>query len=237
VSYGAFVTLLLAFFITLQAFGMKQSAGLFYTGQGSFIRSLQDFGLGRFWVVRGNAVSFGSGAPKYLATEGLESPPAERSIDPEFESAQEALHDLAVQFEVRDPKCSGWKVVLSTPLTFGGGKTQLSSNEREFLKGFARRVVPSVLNGGYVIGVGAYFVSSDEREPELTEFASQSLEQVRRELLDNMAGEVRKRGATRIYSYARRVAEDEQHADLEEDKLAFDIVLTKPPVEAEETGG
>jgi hypothetical protein len=52
-----------------------------------------------------------------------------------------------------------------------------------------------------------------------------------------MAAEVRKRGAARIYSYARRLAEDEQRADLEEDKLAFDIVLTKPPVAAEETGG
>lgn len=228
VAYCSIMTLLLAFFIILQAFATVQEEGLFYAGRGSFVRALKTFGLGGLWEPRKGGVTQGPPGARYRSTEGQEARPRQRRIDPEAEEAQRALEALEEQFDVRrPPRASGWCVTLPTPWSYQSGKVHLSPEEEEFCQELARRIVPLLLARAFVIRIGGILSCSPEEELEQTEKALQVAQQFRDRFIQHMTPQVRPLAADRVYSFCRKASEREQTA-LTAQTLTIDILLTKP---------
>jgi hypothetical protein len=224
------MTLLLAFFIILQAFSNKQEAGLFYAGQGSFVRALTTFGLGGLWDPPGPSMMRGNTAARYMTTEGGDDPPEERRIDPEMEEAQMALEAVSDLFDVKDLRPgSGWRVSLPTPFstrTLDGGLDL--GGEAQFCQDLARRVEPLMLARGFVIRVGTVLHCSAGQEQALTKSALESADQVRGMLLDGMGANVRQKAAGRMYSFCRREPPLPQDAGTPTAVIRIELLLTKP---------
>jgi len=224
------MTLLLAFFIILQAFASEQEAGLFYAGQGSFVRALETFGLGGLWEPPGASVLKGQVGARYMAPEGADDPPQERRIDPEMEEAQRALETVSDLFDVQDLRPgSGWRVSLPTPFstrTFDG--TLDVGQEAQFCRDLAQRLEPLILARGFVIRVGTVLRCPAEQEQALTAAALAAADQVRQMLLDGMRPAVRQKAAGRLYSFCRREAPLPSEAAAPTAHVRIDLLLTKP---------
>jgi hypothetical protein len=230
VAYCSIMTLLLAFFIILQAFATEQQAGLFYAGQGSFVRALETFGLGGLWDPPGARALRGESGPRYMSTEGQEDPPDERRIDPEMEEAQRALEAVSGLFDVQDLRPgSGWRVSLPTPFS-----TQVmdgtidEGEEAQFCQDLARRVEPLMLARGFVIRVGTVLHCTAQEEPALAQSALAATENVRQKLLAGMSPAARQKAAGRMYSFCRRDPPLPHEAGAPTAVLRIDLLLTKP---------
>ncbi len=224
------MTLLLAFFIILQAFATKQEAGFFYAGQGSFVRALETFGLGGLWDPPGARALRGASGPRYLAAEGDEDAPTERRIDPEMENAQKALETVSDLFDVQDLRPgSGWRVSLPGPFSAHGlgGKAD-EAEEEEFCRDLARRVEPLMLARGFVIRVGTVLHCTREQEPALLAPALAAADSVRRRLLESMSPAARQKASARIYSFCHRDPPLPHEAGAPVAMLRIELMLTKP---------
>jgi hypothetical protein len=231
VAYCSIMTLLLAFFIILQAFAPQQTGALFYAGQGSFIRALKTFGLGGVLDRVGGRAMNSAAGPRYLAPEGPSEPPRLRRIDPEIEEAQRALQTLEDQFDVREPKqATGYRVELSTPCTYGPGKTELTAEEQQFLKELAPRLQRVLLARGFVIRIGATLGPAQTGDVEQTRAALEAAGQVRQDLIASMSEAVRPVAARRTYSFCCRDSSDSDRPASEAGQLKIDVILTKPYV-------
>ena len=230
VAYCSIMTLLLAFFIILQAFASEQEEGLFYAGQGSFVRALETFGLGGLWDPPGASMLRGNIGARYMATEGGEDPPLERRIDPEMEDAQRALEAVSDLFDVQDLRPgSGWRVSLPTPFSTRAIDGTLDlGQEAQFCRDLARRLEPLMLARGIVIRVGTVLRCSAEQEQALTASALEAADQVRRMLLDGMRPAARQKAADRMYSFCRREAALPREARAPTAVVRIDLLLTKP---------
>jgi hypothetical protein len=229
VAYCSIMTLLLAFFIILQAFAPTQDTGLFYTGQGSFIRALETFGLGGVldggaqWLIGDQA------AARYLAAEGQADPSDQRRIDPEVEDAQRALALLEDKFDVRKPdSLTGWRATLPTPFAHDFGEEGLEADEKEFCKELAWRLAPLVFARGFVIRVGTEVVCSDAEEFAHTRRALAAAGRLRAQIVGSMAPAAQPAAARRLYCFCRRVEGDADTGPTAAGRLRVDILLTKP---------
>lgn len=229
VAYCSIMTLLLAFFIILQAFAPTQDEGLYKAGQGSFIRALKTFGLGGLWEPEGGGMLPGQVGPRYRAPEGPEEPPDTRRIDPELEEAQHALQELEDQFDLRELReATGYRVELSSPCSYGPGKMTLTAREEEFLAELAPRLEPVVLARAFVIRIGAALPFLDRDEAERTRSALAAANQVRSKLIEEMSPASREVAARRIYSFFRWESAETGRAEAQAGQLTIDILLTKP---------
>ncbi len=226
------MTLLLAFFIILQAFATEQEAGLFHAGRGSFIRALRTFGLGGVFHGEGAQMLEGNVGPRYKATEGETTPPRSRRIDPELEAAQEALQSLRDEHDVRDAESAiGHRVELSTPLGYAPGDEGLSGAEQEFLRDLGPRLERVLLARGFVIRIGAELVSREEVALDQAAAALAAAEEVRGKLIEGMAPGVQDLARRRMYTFLRSAPAEAPPAEDEPWQLKVDVLLTKPYLE------
>jgi len=227
-AYCSIMTLLLAFFIILQAFAPTQNPGLFYSGQGSFIRALETFGLGGVLPGGGRSIMGDQSGACYMTEEGQDDPSTERRIDPELENAELALQALEDQFDVRNSdSLTGWRATLPTPFAYDAGAMELNYEEEEFCKELAWRLAPLVFARGFVIRIGAELTCDVKDELEHTQLALAAAAKVRAEIIQNMAPPARPVAARRLYCFCRRATGDEQ-ATGPGGRLRVDILLTKP---------
>lgn len=234
-AYCAIMTLLLAFFIILQAFAPKQSAGMFYEGQGSFVWALESFGLGGIFDRSGGSVLRGRPGARYRTSEGQDDPSRSRRIDAELEEAQRALQSVQDMFETQEPEDAvGYRVELSTPCTYGPGKSSLTAEETQFLRDLAPQLERVVLARGFVIRIGADLAPGGPEGPAGVRQALECAGRVRDELVRNMRPAAREVARRRVYSLARTVRGGEPAAAT--DQLKIDILLTKPFVRRLEPG-
>jgi len=232
VSFSSIMTLLLAFFIILQAFASVQEPGLFYAGRGSFIRALETGGLGGFWDRNGS----GHDIPRYLAPEGQTEAPRERRIDPEMEDGQQAAERLEQEAAVRgDTPPPGPRRVLSTPVVFGPAKSRLTEAEGRFLSDLAPHVAPLLRTEGCLVGVGATFVCSDRNEAAVTRRALRAASEVRRRLLE-AAGPSDRNAARVLYAFARREVPAPGDAPRPEGDVRILLFLNRTAAPKVETG-
>ncbi len=225
------MTLLLAFFIILQAFATEQKAGFFYAGQGSFVRALATFGLGGLWEPPGATSPRGESGPRYMSAGGDEDAPTERRIDPETEDAQKALEKVSDLFDVHELRPgSGWRVSLPGPFTARAldGSAVESDEEKEFCRDLAQRLEPLMLARGFVIRVGTVLHCTEQQEPALLGPALVSADAVRRQLLDAMAPAARQKASARIYSFCRREPPLPHEEGSPAAMLRIELMLTKP---------
>lgn len=222
------MTLLLAFFIILQAFASVQSAGLFYAGRGSFIRALETFGLGGV-LGEGGPLRKGFPSARYRSAEGQEEAPQERRIDPEAEEAQRALKALERDFDVRRPThASGWRVTLPTPSSYRADKQALSPEEKHFCRELSRRLVPLLLARKFIIRVGCTLAHGGEAEAEHTRQALRAAGLLRDELIRSMPPRARQVAEERVYSFCSCPTAGAEEGMPPPQVLRVDILLTKP---------
>ncbi len=232
-AYCSIMTLLLAFFIILQAFAPVQHKGLFYAGKGSFVRALETFGLGGIWDRAGGRVAPGAVGPRYRSAEGQDDPSILRRIDAEREDAQRALEALEDQFDVQEPRYGvGWLVTLPTPFSYLDAEEEFGPEQEKFCQELAPRLQPLILARGFVIRIGAVLRGSDREELEQTRRALAAAQRVRQKLVDQMSPIVREAAATRFYSFCRRELPENGHVGPPATQLRVDIMLTKPYVRA-----
>ncbi len=232
-AYCSIMTLLLAFFIILQAFAPVQQEGLFYAGKGSFVRALETFGLGGIWDRATGRVAPGVVGPRYRVPEGQEDRSILRRIDVEREDAQRALEALEAQFDVQEPRQGvGWQVTLPTPFSYLDAEEEFGPEQEQFCQELAPRLQPLILARGFVIRIGAVLRGSDSEELEQTRRALAAAQRVRQKLVDQMSPAVREAAATRFYSFCRREIPENGYEGPSAAELRVDIMLTKPYVRA-----
>jgi hypothetical protein len=237
VSYASFMTVLLAFFISLQGLGTQRSAALFHAGQGAFIYRLRTFGLGGVLQRLGGKSFLPGGGPRYAAPEGGDEPSDLRRIDPELEDAQRALEALQDEFDVQEPQRGvGYRVELSTPLTYGPDKPRMTAEEEAFLAELAPRLERVLLAKGFVIRIGAETARHEDADPGEALLALAAADQVRSRLIAQMTPAVRPLAATRLYSFCRPVLAGGRQSGPA-GRLKVDIMLTKPYVPKEQQPG
>jgi len=227
------MTLLLAFFIIMQAFADVQGDGLFYSGQGSFIRAIETFGLGGIWEHRRGNLTGGSDSPRYPSAGGPETPGALRRIDVEREEAQMALAGLQDRYATRKrDRGRQWSVVFCALTSYPAGQDDVGKGEDQTLAEFAERlgrVMPVLLAQGCLVRVGADIYCTAEQESDRTRLALAALANVERRLLDAMSPALRRQAAGRFYTFCRRRPPEARPTAIGADELRVDIMLTRYP--------
>jgi len=230
-AYCSIMTLLLAFFIILQAFASVRQEGMFYAGRGSFVRALETFGLGGIWEKEGGKPLPGELRPHYRTPEGQDEPTELRRIDAEREEAQRALSSLTDQFDVMEPRNGeGWRVTLPTPFSYMAADGEFNERQKEFCRQLARRLEPLVAARGFVIRIGAVLKGGDGVDVERARRALRAARRVQHKLVADMSPSSREAASRRLYSFCKPAVERAGPAEEPTTQLKVDIMLTKPYV-------
>jgi len=159
VSFTDMVTLLLAFFILLQAFSKTRDPDLFYIGQGSFNRAIS--GLGLPDVLFGKELK-----PKRefrrlkYPTESTDQKRTKRTpLDAEDERIRKIFEDVRRTIETRSTDLTEKPInIFATPIRFRPGAWRLDAEAEAFCRDFAGNLLEN-LSGRritlYVIGLAA----------------------------------------------------------------------------------
>ncbi len=233
------MTLLLAFFIILQALAPEQSEGLFHKGKGSFVRALNTFGLGGIWDGRGGLVH-GEVGVRYKSAEGQDLPPRTRRIDPGTEDAQQAVRDLDDQFGVDKLKgATGYRIALPSPLSYDRDGSPIGPEEERFLKKLALRLARVVVARGAVVRVSVDLPAGDAVDTGAVSAALSAAQEVRDALIQGMRPSARAVAERKLYSFVHYVAAASPPADGALGRLRIDILLTRPdlrePIQARDS--
>jgi len=216
---------MLAFFITLQAFGPARGAALYHAGIGAFLGLVRTFGAGGVFEEGGGKVIDAETGPRYRAPEGQEQPPVLRRIDPELEEAQLAMKALEEQFDVRGPQnAAGYRVELSTPCVYWPGREALTSEEQQFLEGLAIPLERVVMAKGFVVRLAIAVGGPESQDPAAMLAALAAVGRVRDCLVRAMSPAGRNLAARRVYSFLSV----ESGTLSAPGQLKIDILLTKP---------
>ena len=122
-SYADMATTLLAMFIVLSTLGKDQTGISLYNGTGSFVHSLDSFGLPGFFPGSTKVIQFKTSGPHYQGqdapgsggnseNDGMPGNPNARIIDMEEEQLQHFLREMGRQFRVEKlPRTAGQATV------------------------------------------------------------------------------------------------------------------------------
>ncbi len=158
VSFTDMITLLLAFFVLLQAFAADQDPDLFHAGQGSFRRAIE--GLGMMTLLFGQPSTIeGVERKRRHPTEEQDEEDRRRVLDAEDDRIREIFRELRDMTSVRTADHSPrTTLALTTGVRFGPGEATLSEQDAESLDARAadiartvpagRRVRVNVIAGG-----------------------------------------------------------------------------------------
>ncbi len=159
VSFTDMVTLLLAFFVLLQAFAMEQDPTLFFQGQGAFRTEIAGFVLPE-WIIGKARILEAENPKKRHPTEEADSEIEQvRVVDPKDEQIRKIFRDLK---QVIETKTSDIKVkasnVISAPIRFEPSRASLDASAKEYLNGLAMNLEQNVEKDEvkiYVVGLAA----------------------------------------------------------------------------------
>ncbi len=154
VSYSDMVTLLLAFFVLLQAFAEEQDPELFRVGQGAFQRAIAGFGIPN-WLF-GREQSLGVDRKPKFSTEESEKPQKKRVMDARDEKIRQIFDDLKRMADTHaDNDRGNPATVIKTPIRFGRSQTALDDHAMQYLDGVCQNIRYGVREGDVTVYVVA----------------------------------------------------------------------------------
>lgn len=138
VSFTDMITLLLSFFVLLQAFAHTRDPELFAKGQGSFLRAIKTFGLPGWLYGRQDRPKRQYTKVKHTTKEAKNKLPRNKMLDAEDENIRKAFQ--TIQKAIRT-QCSDLPDVpvemMAAPIRFEPGGSDLDLSAREWLRRFA----------------------------------------------------------------------------------------------------
>lgn len=158
VSFSDMITLLLAFFVLLQAFAKEQDPELFFQGQGSFCKALKNYGLPAWMLGRENRPAREYAAVKYTTKEAEKPWPKNDLLDGELERIQEQFRKMRREIDTQSENLSDNPVeIVPTPIRFAPGEAELNEAGRQWVKRYALdlKASPGGKRHIYVIGMAA----------------------------------------------------------------------------------
>jgi len=138
VSFSDMITLLLAFFVLLQAFAHVQDPELFFIGRDSFRRAIAGMGVPDLLFGKQERARFEHRKPKYTTEEAEEKIPKNRVLDAEDERIRQAFARLRQMVNARSSDLKERHIsTFATPIRFARSDAQLNPQAREYLSGLA----------------------------------------------------------------------------------------------------
>ncbi len=138
VSFTDMITLLLSFFILLQAFSTTQDPELFLRGQGGFRRAIQGFGIPDWLYGKQDAPRRDFTLRKHPVEESPDNQDRRRIIDAEDERIRRVFEDLRRLHRMQASDYTGPPArLLPTPIVFEPGDDRLRPDDRAYLTDFA----------------------------------------------------------------------------------------------------
>lgn len=158
VSFSDMITLLLAFFVLLQAFAQNRDPELFFVGQGSFNASIQGFGVSGWLVGRQWEQGKRFLTKKYLTEESTD-PIRQRVIDAEDANIRKVFQDVSRVIATETADIGERTVrVIPTSITFPPGGATLDDAAKAQLNRIIlelKATVSAQANTLYVVGLAA----------------------------------------------------------------------------------
>lgn len=138
VSFTDMITLLLSFFILLQAFAQERDPDLFYKGQGGFRRAIAGLGIPDWLFGQRETPFFGHTTYKHPMEEDEENLQMRRVIDAGGEKIRKFFDDLRRLVDTKVSDYEGEPVrLLNTTITFAHSDADLDESAKAFLLKFA----------------------------------------------------------------------------------------------------
>lgn len=135
VSFTDMITLLLAFFVLLQAFAKEQDPALFRQGQGGFRRSIAGFGVPDLLFGKPKLISGPVSKKRHATDESDAEKNRQRVIDTRDAQIRRAFERIK---QVIEPKTSQNNAdvtnEVSTPIRFGPDSALLDDSARKYLR-------------------------------------------------------------------------------------------------------
>jgi len=139
VSFSDMITLLLAFFVLLQAFAHVQDPELFFIGRDSFRRAIAGMGVPDLLFGKQERPRFEHPKPKYTTEEAKNKIPKNRILDAEDERIRQAFARLRRMVETRSSELRERHIsTYATPIRFAPSQARLNPSAREYLSALAR---------------------------------------------------------------------------------------------------
>jgi chemotaxis protein MotB len=194
VSFTDMITLLLSFFILLQAFSTTRDPELFQRGQGGFRRAIQGFGVPDWLWGKRDAPRRDFTLRKHPVREAPDNLDRRRIIDAEDEKIRRVFEDLRRLHETQATDYDGPPArLLATPIVFAAGEDRLRTAARAYVTDFAadlggRTQAPQI----YVIGLAPDAAG----RPDRWALAARRAAAVRACLQDRLPKHLRENGAS-----------------------------------------
>lgn len=143
VSFSDMITLLLAFFVLLQAFASERDPELFHEGQGAFNRAIQGFGIPDYLMGKDQMTDRDWRKIKYPIEEDLNEPVRHQTVDVEDLEIRQVFEQLRSEFDTEVlPRLPQPTQIWPTTLTFSSGSSDVKAEDLREL-----REVASLLQG------------------------------------------------------------------------------------------
>ncbi len=155
ISFTDMVTLLLSFFVMLQAFAHQQDPELFYEGQGSFRRAIRGLGIPQWLLGKQERLNRDFFIKRHAVEPSEHPSPPRPIIDAEEDRIKQVLQQLRQKFDSSSSDVTEQTMdVTAAPLKFDGASTQLDNAERAYLEDLALKLSQAGRGTVYVIGLG-----------------------------------------------------------------------------------
>ncbi len=165
VSFTDMITLLLSFFIMLQALARDQGGALFFQGQGAFRRAIAGLGVPDWVFGKREGPDLKYRKVHYPMEEDPSNKAPTRVISEEDEKVRKLFEDLRRLAQAKASDYGGAPVrLITTPIRFDPLGTDLDPEARAFLKDFTRGLLRSA--GGAAPSVHVIGLAPDEADPK-----------------------------------------------------------------------
>lgn len=141
VSFTDMITLLLSFFVMLQAFAHVQDPDLFFEGQGSFRRAIHGLGIPQWLLGRREGLNREFFVKRHAVEPTPSIDEAEPILDEQEDLITQAMEQLERRFDSMADRVKQHTFdVTATPIRFSGSSARLDRGTREYLDELALKV-------------------------------------------------------------------------------------------------